>query len=538
MKLSFWYVLRSVRRRPKRYITLAAVSASVMLVMILVILWSEAEWRAKVMPDNENNYHFAFYNLTEADKEYIRRQDWVQATYDIYYNEEYMPEPWNNHFRVRVTWDHVSDALSLARQVMVQLNLFEKEPYVRSYSREKEAQIEAIKAKWMGAEEKNGMTAEEVGIRNARSNILRTQVKNRDFLRLTQDSYTMQPSFFFKMAMMALFLGGATTILMLETYRDDFREYGTLRAIGFTKGHIFYVNLLYTGCVSLAAIPLAIGTAYAAIQIYYRLIAPYRDSIENLYFTISDNVPISTLLLCSFVLLLSALLGTLVVCWIYRTKSILSLLREQGTFVVSFVSKTSRTFVNSAHIHAYNKLYLIRARNSLIRYAVIIAVMMPFPMFYLQTGVLLLYDLSTPEAIVQAIYNAFQIVTILITTLCVTCAASRLSIRTRTRELAVFRALGASHQDIRRVTYPVAACQGCVILIAALMLNLILSSITTTTYIDSREGAIQLNELFINIATYSASAIVFVLPSVFSGILMFLPGFFRRPIISSLRNSE
>ena len=337
MKVSLWYVLREFRRRPRRWLSLAAVNAAVMTVMVLMVLWMEAEWRADVMPDHRENYHFSFYNLTEADKTYIRRQDWVQACYDLYNNVK--NEAYANEFRVRVTWEHTANAVSLARLILLQRNLLEREPYAAAYQREYERQYAEFVNKWMGMTERNGITAAEAAAINARSYLLRSMVNNTAFLQKTQNSYTMQPSFFAFLTMLALFLGAATTILTLESYRTSFGDFGTLRALGMNCGHIFCVNLLESLGVALAAIPAAILLSLGGVQLYYRLSAPYIAEAGEVYYTIAHYVPLSTLAVICLYLIGAALLGTLVVCLIYRTKSILSLLRSIGTFTVSLSPK-------------------------------------------------------------------------------------------------------------------------------------------------------------------------------------------------------
>ncbi|MGM9653629.1 MAG: FtsX-like permease family protein [Eubacteriales bacterium] len=540
MKVSLWYVLREFRRRPKRFLSLTAVSAAVMSVMILLVLWMEAEWRADVMPEKPNNYHFSFYNLTEADKNYIRSQDWVQATYDIYSSDPDIPAAYVNSFRVRVTWDHVGDAVALARSVMLRRGLFEREPYAELYRREYQDQYEKFLEKWNGQTQNGGTTIEEASAINARSFLLRYGgIKNKYFISKTQNSYIMQPAFFSTLLMFALFFSGATTILILETYRSCFREYGSLRALGCRKSQLFVINLLETLGVNLAAIPIAILFTAGAVQLYYRLTAPYAAAAQDAYFTITDYVPVRTLLVLSGYLIFAALLGALLVCWLYRDKTIMSLLRGEGTFTVSFVSKTSSRFEKARGVGAYSRLYAFRARSTLIRYAVIVAIMMPLPMYYLLVGIFMLTGMNTPSDIVQGVYILFQAVAVLATTLCVTYAASRMSARSRAPELAVLRALGANHQTIRRVTYPTATMQGAAILLLATFINLTISNtFVTETYVASREGAQSAAAVLAELLMSVLSAACFVLPSVYSGLITFLHGFFCRPILTSIREPE
>lgn len=537
MKVSLWYVLREFRRRPRRWLSLSLVSAAVMTVMVLMVLWMEAEWRADVMPDHKENYHFSFYNLTEADKKYISRQDWVQASYDLY--TPVRQEAYTNEFRVRVTWDHTADAVSLVRQVMLQRGLFEREPYAAAYQKEYERQYNQFVHEWMGMTERNGITAAEAAAINARSYILRSRVNNTSFLQKTQNSYTMQPSFFSFLFMLALFLGAATTILTLETYRSSFSDFGTLRALGMNRRQIFCVNLLESLGVALAAIPSAILLTVGAVQLYYRLSAPYAESAGEVYFTIAHYVPLSTLALICLYLIAAALLGTLLVCWIYRTKSILSLLRSIGTFTVSFVSKTSTFFEHSHGVTGYSRLYGIRARASLLRYTAVIAIMLPLPMYYTIAAAGVIGMMDTPSHIVQGIYILFQAAAIMITALCVTWSASRMAARSRTTELGISRALGADRTAIRRITYPTAAAQSLLMLALAMGVNLFINGLFSTgNYINSTAGAVSVGEFFLQILLYSISAAVFVFPSTYGGLITFFTGFFRRPIMESIRVYE
>ena len=139
----------------------------------------------------------------------------------------------------------------------------------------------------------------------------------------------------------------------------------------------------------------------------------------------------------------------------------------------------------------------------------------------------------------QGIYILFQAAAILITALCVTYAASRMAARSRMTELGIFRALGADRTAIRRITYPTAALQSAVMLALALGVNLLISGVFSTgNYIDSTAGAVSVGELLAQILLYALSAAVFVFPSTYGGLLIFLIGFFRRPIIESSREYE
>jgi hypothetical protein len=108
MGAAVYYALRSIRRRPKSFISLAGVSAAVMLALILLLLFLEAEWRQSVMPDNTNNYHLCFYNLSDAEKDWIKSQEWTHATYELYSASG--GEETADEYRVRVAWDYSAKA--------------------------------------------------------------------------------------------------------------------------------------------------------------------------------------------------------------------------------------------------------------------------------------------------------------------------------------------------------------------------------------------------------------------------------------------
>lgn len=540
MKLSLWYVLREFRRRPKRFLSLTAVSAAVFSVLILMVLWMEAEWRADVMPERPENYHLAFLNLTEADKDYIRAQSWVQTTYDTWRDSDDPAQ--QNRFCVRVTWKHVPDALALARSVMMQRGLFEREPYASRYRLECKYQYDKFVEKWNGRTDDGVTTAKAAAELNARSYILRYQVQNRSFLRKTQNGYLMQPRFFTALLVFALFLGAATTILILESYRSSFSEYGCLRALGLRREQLFYVNLLEVLGVNLAAIPVSVLATAGAVRLYYAITAPYAARAGTIYFTITHYVPVKTLLLLAAYLILAALGGTLYVCFLYRGKSVMSLLRGEGTFAVSFVSKTSPRFERSRGVGGYARLYGIRARAALLRYTAVTALLLPLPMYYLGISAHLLSFFAAgkadadPASAVEGIYLLFQALSLFATTLCITFAASRISTQSRCRELAVFRALGADRAAVRRVTYPLATAQGASIL--ALVLMLAVAIFSDGSYVASREGAKSLHEAAGTLLSFWISAAIFVIPSVYGGLSAVLHSFFRRPILASLRETD
>lgn len=535
-----WYALRDMRGRPKQFLSLVAVSAAILAVIILAVLWENALWREDVMPEKEYNYHFYFYNLTEDDKDFLRSRPWVLATYDVYNDSESAKgTAHENSFRVRVTWENNARSMTLAREFFLQRGIVDREPYAKLYEIEYNKAYGNLLDAWMGMTVKNGITIETMARNIAITSTLDDYIINNDYTMRTINGYTMQASFLMRTFLLMLFLGGAILILTLETYRANFREYGALRAIGFRNEHLLYVNLCKNLLVSLAAIPVAAAVTYGAVQLYYLLTAPLRADAKNVYFTIADYIPVPTLLVLSLCLTVSSLISTVIVYALHRNKTNMSYLRGEDTFTVSFVSKTSPRFESASSILEYCRLYAIRARSTLSRYTVVTAIMMPLPMFYLLVGVSMLGDANSAAGQISAIYTAFQTLAVLITTLCVTHAASRMLAASRNQELGIIRAIGGSKRTVRAVTYPIAAVQFCAVLVLSVILfQSVTDGFATNMDVASKNNAKALTALASEALLPLCSAIFFVLPSAFSGLISFLAGFFKRPIIEAIREVE
>ncbi len=535
-----WYALRDVRSRPKQFISLVAVSAAILTVMILAVLWEGALWREDVMPEKEHNYHFYFYNLSDEDKAYIRSQPWVLTTYDVYSElESVKGTAHENAFRVRVTWENNAKSAMYARELLLRRGIIENEPYDKQYEREYNQAYGNLLEAWMGATVKNGMPIETMAKNIAITSTLDKYILNNNYTMKTLNGYTMQPTFLLRTFLLMLFLCAAILILTLETYRANFREYGTLRALGFKNGQLLLVNLCRTLLVSAAAIPVSALFTFVIVRVYYLITAPLRTSVGSVYFTIDETVPVAALFLLAICLTAASLLASVIVFAMHKSKTTMSYLRGEDTFAVSFVSKTSPRFENAAGVLGYCRLYAVRARAMLSRYTVITAIMMPLPMFYLVVGVSMLGKDSSAASQISAIYTAFQSVAVFVTTLCVTHAASRMFASSRSAELGVIRAIGGSKSTVRSVTYPIAALQFGAVLVLALLINgIITDAFATNIAVASRENAKTIAELLASGLLGVISAVCFVLPSAFSGLISFLIGFFRRPIIAAIREVE
>ncbi len=540
MKISMWYALRDVRSRPKQFISLATVSAAILTVMILAVLWEGALWREEVMPEREHNYHFYFYNLSEEDKAYIRAQPWVLTTYDVYSESESAKgTAHENSFRVRVTWENNAKSATYARELLLKRGIIDRAPYDTQYEREYNTNYEALLVAWNGTTVKDGFPIETMAKNLTVTFMLDKYIINRHYTMQTVNGYTMQSPFLLRTFLLMLFLCAAILILTLETYRANFREYGTLRALGFRNGQLLFVHLSRTLLVSAAAIPVSAVFTFIIVRLYYLITAPFRTDAGHVFFTIDENIPVLTLFLLALCLTAASLAAAAIVFFMHKSKTTMSYLRGEDTFSVSFVSKTSPRFESAADVLGYCRLYAIRARAMLSRYTVITAIMMPLPMFYLVLGVSKLDGADSAAGKTSAIYTAFQTVAVLVTTLCVTHAASRMFAASRTSELAVIRALGGSKSTVRRVTYPIASLQFGAVLVLALIFNGVINrAFATNITIASTENAKALAALASEALLPLFSAVCFVLPSAFGGLISFLIGFFRRPIIAAIREVE
>ena len=74
MKAIRYVLLRDIRTRPLQFLSSVLVAMSAITALMLMLLYTEAAWRARVMPDHEDNYHFTVKNLSYAEKDRIANQ--------------------------------------------------------------------------------------------------------------------------------------------------------------------------------------------------------------------------------------------------------------------------------------------------------------------------------------------------------------------------------------------------------------------------------------------------------------------------------
>ena len=72
LKCVRYFLLRDIRSRPLSFLSSVLIAMSAITALMLMMLYTEAAWRASVMPDHELNYHFTVKNLTYAQKNELR----------------------------------------------------------------------------------------------------------------------------------------------------------------------------------------------------------------------------------------------------------------------------------------------------------------------------------------------------------------------------------------------------------------------------------------------------------------------------------
>lgn len=539
MKLSFWYALREVRRRPGRSLSFAAILCALLISLFLLLLYMEAQWRAEVMPDNTENYHFRLYGLSEQDKAYIRALPWVQASYDIVHDAEDTPfynPNYRNEFRVRVTWEHVMDVGECARTLMEERDIFKNAHYAAFY----QSGYEYAKTKYTenryGTAENSG-DADRFSREQAEREIVSNQVLHRPFCQKTANSYLFQPDFFVLVLIFGIFSAGAVTVLLSEDYRRYQKEFGCLRALGFRQHHIFFIHASEVLLGFLCAVPVSVLFTTGALYLFRR--AASAVSGETVLLTVAERIPLGLMLSLAAFLAAAAVAGVGVLCILYRDTPIMSYLREESRFSVSFVSKTSDRFEKSTGIGVYQRLYAIRARSVLLWNTAAAAFVMPLPFYMLSA----LYDAlrghGTPEEALHTVYTLTEASLIFLTALCITVTASRNAASARKGELGVIRALGGDKECIKKLVYADSVIQSVLLTCAALILVLVTGNLSRSV-IDvntKAESGALLRETILVLGKL-CGVVLFTLPSAFAGPALFLRRFFGKSITASIRERE
>ncbi len=534
-KVSFYYAFREIRRRPGRFFSMAAITASLLVVLILMLLWAEASWRDQVMPDHQENYHFSIRDLTQSQKDYITNQPWVQAAYDIdFYHRD--GSLYYNEFRVRVDWVNNLIAMRRAREIFDEFDLYFEDYYINTYNMWYDNIYKNVVKEWLGMTSYLGMTAEGRADDGARSSVITTMARNDYFCRLTINSYIVRPEFLAQAVMFSLFLGSASIILQSEYYKRSFAEYGSMRAMGMRKQSLSAILIIENIAASLAALVIAAPISVGIVALYGALTAHIPG--EGVYLRLGQSVPLPVILILAGILTVVSALGCLLVCLLYQKKPLIDLLRNVGSYQISFVAKTSDRFERAAGIGIYPLLRLIRTRVSLLMNAAVMAVMIPLPMYYLSAAATLATTVSDKNSLLITLYFAFMATALFITSSAVIGVAAHAAGGARTKELGTIRAIGGSRKHIRCLYYPEAFAPAMIALILGSFLYSYFSDPTIRVSSISIPATETFGQQALQLLSYGPGLILLLGLPTFIGCAAALCKFFRRSTVENIREAE
>jgi len=446
MKAALYYAFRQIQRRPRDFLAVLTTSAVVLLAMFLMLLGLETQWRQSVMPDHEANFHFTLYDLTEEEMEEVAGWFGVQAVYVEEEPGKVWPKSYNiqpkTALRVRISMDQAPRTQAIYKDMLDTFELWERPPY----------------------EQYNSVEGKQI-VQHMRIGI------NRSFLVDTATPYLMRPATLLMMELFALFLGSAIAILLYERYQRNMPEFGTLRALGFTKGQIAAMNIAQSGLISLLSLPLAVGMALGITTLFKALTADLPG--DKSMIALLDYIPAAGICVAFLTLFVTTLAGSALVCVLLRNVELLDQLRGQTNLQVSFVAKTSERLAQAKTMYFYTILHFFRTRRSSLLYTLAILVMLPLPIVY---GELFGAMGSIPEnnAILMSRFYLVQAAMLLLTTIGVCIASSAYQMMGRRRELATFRALGCSRWQTLRLVLPEILLQS---LLASLICGVVINDL-------------------------------------------------------------
>ena len=535
MKAIRYVLLRDIRTRPLQFLSSVLVAMSAITALMLMLLYTEAAWRARVMPDHEDNYHFTVKNLSYAEKDEIANQPWVQACYEILeYDDD--GNLIRDDFRIRVTWDEVLYWGDHAWEIFDAYDLWDDKAYRSNYEYYYNEILGKLQKRYYNAEVVNGQPIEYSAELATKREIL-LDTRNSIFISDTLNSYTFQPEFFANLTVFGMFLAAVMAILSSERYKRQMREYGTLRALGLRRRQLIALHCTHTALSSICAIPLAADFTWGIVELYLLILGDLVHA-DPAAMTLTASIPFSVIGWCSLWMTVLSTVGSFIVCLLYRKMPVMSLLRGEGTYQVSFVSKTSPAFEECPDTAAYNRLYLVRTRKSQIFSIIIIAIMMPLPLMYMGFLIDDVFELQYTDALVTFLYNLFQAIFIFMTSVTVTILASAGMTNERHTEFGIFRALGITRKRLYDMVHAQSALRAVIVAVFAVVIFVIVtdrrvqSSAVTAPMEDSLP--VFLGKCLLDLI----GTAVFVFPSVFGGVRLSLRRFFRRPIIDALRDTE
>lgn len=534
-RVSLFYALRDIRRRPVRFLSLSAIVCAALVSLTLLLLFMEAQWRADVMPDREENYHFTLDNLSEKEAAYAESLPWVQAAYRSV-------SPTNEDricLRIRSDWEHCTESGELVRELIRKIGLFRREPYAAMYDTVYDGAMAKFHAYWYGATEANGLTDTRFAETQAYTHLIDHKVTNQVFMQKTVNSYVIQRDFFTLILMFCAFTAAAFTILIENDYRRSFEDFGCLRALGFTNGHLLCIHLIRSFFIYISALPGTFLVSAGFLALFRRMTAASITEETAYLMDVTAHLPIPLMLILFSLMLGAVLLGTGAVCFLHRREEIMSLLRGVQRMQISFVAETSEAFAESDSIREYGRLYLRRSRRSMLYTVIVTSLVMPLPFHLFSSLIELLPAAGTQEVYPVFLYTLLQTLAVFITTLCITVTAARSAVSMRARELGILRSLGADRDCIRTLIYPAAWIQSLYITICSLFM-IIWTHIVSRNHFDfdvkaeAGSGARLINTLLSDIF----GSALFVIPATFLGTVLFLRYFFRTPILTSMNDKE
>lgn len=535
MKAIRYFLLRDIRTRPLQFLSSVLVAMSAITALMLMLLYTEAAWRARVMPDHDQNYHFTVKNLSYTEKNEIANQPWAQACYEILeYDDD--GNLIRDDFRIRVTWDEVWRWGVHAREIFNKYNLWTDSAYRTRYENDYNFILGQLQKRYYNADNVNGTPITTLAAQGAQRELL-LSIDNEYFVSITTNAYTFQPAFFGNLTVFGMFLAAVMAILSSERYKRQMREYGTLRALGLRRRQLIALHCTHTALSSICAIPLAAGFTWGIVELYLRLMGDLVHA-DPAAMTLTASIPIPIIGWCSLWMTVLSTVGSLIVCLLYRKFPVMALLRGEGTFQVSFVSKTSSAFEQSPDLSVYNRLYLLRTRKSQIFSVAVIAIMMPLPLMYMGFLIDDVFELQYTDALVTFLYNLFQAIFIFVTSITVTVLASAGMTDERHAEFGIFRALGITRKRLSDTVNAQSALRAIIVAVFAVVIFVI---VTDSRLQSSAVTAPMEDTLPVFLAKCLLDLIgtaVFVFPSVFGGVKLSLRRFFRRPIIDALRDTE
>ncbi len=543
MKVSFFFSLREIRRRPRGFLALVAVSAALLTTLIMMLLYLNADWRNDVMPLKESNYHFYIQDLDESEKGWINAQPWCLKVYnEMRYDSEGTLK--QNTLRVRVIWSENINALKYAREVFDRFDLWTSPTYVKRYNSYYESKLALIRKEYLGLPEDtmlpHGMTIRQEAENQAKNKLLTEDVRNDRYMRAVINTYIIRPEFFTLLTVFALFLSGAMVILISERYRVRMAEFGALRSIGLKKRQLWYINGIDNIISSIVSIPIGIALAAGVVKLYSLVFADILAD-DSVYLKLEENLPIAATAIVAVMMAVASLAGCMLVCYLFRERTVMELLKKEGSVRVSWVAKTSPRFEKAKSSAIYETLASRRTKLTFILATAIIVIMMPLPLAYLIRSVETLTTASGDTSkLAEGIYYIFQAGVLFVTSMLVTYISSRSSTERRHGEFGILRSLGMNKRAIRRTAFRRAIKQIAFTCVPAVLLFMKVSDTTSYSRTSSinRELDVNIPEFLAKVASESAGVALLITPPILLGVALSLLRFGRRSVIESIRDNE